>query len=224
MKYIISCFIAAGCCVGGWFFTRWYLNKNKSEFKKIKKLPLLITASGIIFLAVSVLFPLFILSNDMSVYSLFRTMILIYFLFFAGFIDYKLHLIPNKLLLILLGIAGLSYGAEAFIDFPAFQSEGIMALIGCAVCFVIFFVGKLISRDGMGMGDIKLSALIGLLLGLDSAIGCLLWSLMLAAVTGAVLMISKKANRKTKLPFAPFFFMGAMVSHIIFIITGTLGG
>ena len=184
MKYIISCFIAAGCCVGGWFFTRWYLNKNKSEFKKIKKLPLLITASGIIFLAVSVLFP----------------------------IDYKLHLIPNKLLLILLGIAGLSYGAEAFIDFPAFQSEGIMALIGCAVCFVIFFVGKLISRDGMGMGDIKLSALIGL------------WSLMLAAVTGAVLMISKKANRKTKLPFAPFFFMGAMVSHIIFIITGTLGG
>lgn len=224
MRYVFSALVAVVCCVGGWLFTKWYLKKNKSGLNKIKKLPLVIAASGVLFAAIAAAFPMFITDEDMSMYLLFRAMTLIDLLFFAALIDYKLHLIPNMLLLILLACGAVNYGTIAFLDFSLFRYEIIMALLGCAVCFIIFLIGKLISHNGMGMGDVKLAAVIGFMLGLDSTIGCLVWSLVIGAITGVVMMIAKKANRKTKLPFAPFFFVGTLLSHIIFIVSGLVGG
>lgn len=223
MKYIVSLLICAAACVWGSTYVFGYLKRGDKEL--CKKHKLLISVGGaVIFAAVAVLFPLLISGADMPQAAIFRAMILIYFLYFIAIIDFRLKVIPNPVLLIMLCVMVPCYLAELLLDPGGIKLSITTGLLGGAVCFVIFLVGKLISRKGMGMGDIKLAAVMGLYLGIDSALGCLLWATVFGAVTGGCLMIAKKVNSKTKIAMAPFFFAGVLMGHIMYIISGVMGG
>lgn len=62
----------------------------------------------------------------------------------------------------------------------------------------------LISRGGMGGGDIKLLAVLGFLAGWLDLFLILLLAVLLGAVAGIVLILSRKKNGKTPVPFGPF--------------------
>ena len=88
----------------------------------------------------------------------------------------------------------------------------------------MFLITNLVSHNSLGMGDVKLMYVLGLLTGLDDALGGLFWALLFSLVTGVVLMIAKKAKLKSKIPMCPFFFFGFLTSNIVYIITGMVGG
>jgi len=82
---------------------------------------------------------------------------------------------------------------------------GALGLIAMALPFIIY-------RGGMGMGDIKLAALVGLMTGYPLVIVALLLSVITGGLVGAILLASKIKNRKDPIPFAPFLATSAMVT------------
>ena len=86
------------------------------------------------------------------------------------------------------------------------------AAIGGGVGFGIFFLLAVISRGGMGWGDVKLAALIGLATGFP----LVLVSLFIAAISGGVaaliLLLAKKKGRKEGIPFGTFLAPATMIT------------
>jgi leader peptidase (prepilin peptidase) / N-methyltransferase len=117
--------------------------------------------------------------------------------------------------LILLGLAALAAadGGRHFRD----------ALIGMAATGLFYLLQALIYPAGLGWGDVKLSGLIGLYLGWLGAgvlLAGLLAGYLLAALTGIALLVTRRATRKSHIPFGPFMLAGAL---IVILASGVVG-
>jgi leader peptidase (prepilin peptidase)/N-methyltransferase len=89
------------------------------------------------------------------------------------------------------------------------------AATGAAILACFYLALWLIRPDGMGLGDAKLAASIGLVLGWTS------WQALLsgtfaglaqAAIYGGVLLATHRASRTSQLPLGPFILMGALTA------------
>ena len=89
------------------------------------------------------------------------------------------------------------------------------ALVGAAVYFGFLFIAHLISPRGMGFGDVKLAALMGLYVGwlgtsFTEALALVLWAMLIGfvagSVIGVVLLVARRRNRP--FPFGPFLALG----------------
>ncbi len=77
------------------------------------------------------------------------------------------------------------------------------------------FFALLVGGSGgkwMGGGDIRLAALVGLLLTWQQSLVAFIISFVLGALVGLVLMAQGKASRKTALPYAPFLALGTFLA------------
>ena len=121
----------------------------------------------------------------------------------AAFIDLEHFILPD-----LFTIGTLAWGIAASL----LGMSGIPikdALIGAAVCGGIFLLIAVLSRGGMGLGDVKLAASFGANLGLKVGITALFVSVFLGAAVGVILMLLRKKGRKDRIPFGPFMVLGA---------------
>jgi leader peptidase (prepilin peptidase)/N-methyltransferase len=124
----------------------------------------------------------------------------------AAVIDFEHRIIPNRLNAAGALIAlGLGLGLDA-----AGEPERLLAA-ACAGGFLL--VAALAYRGGMGMGDVKLAAVMGLFLGRAVAAAMLI-ALLAGVLVGAVIIARKgaRAGRKTAVPFGPFLALGGLVS------------
>jgi len=72
----------------------------------------------------------------------------------------------------------------------------------------------LISRGGMGMGDVKLAAPIGWVsgyFGLNTVLNSSFAAFLLGSLVGVGLMAFGKAGRKSAIPFGPFMLIGQLI-------------
>jgi leader peptidase (prepilin peptidase)/N-methyltransferase len=90
-----------------------------------------------------------------------------------------------------------------------------MMLLGAAIALTFMGLVYVLSKGGMGDGDVRLSPLLGAYLGWLSpgfvAIGLFL-GFLLGAVVGVTLMAIGKAGRKTAVPFGPFLAVGTVAA------------
>ena len=225
MTLIFSVIISSAVGVGGYFFTKWYFgNKDNEATYSRKKRIIFAIVSVVFFLAIGVCFPLFTDFEERTSFEVLRSVTAVQSLYYIALLDHKFRVIPNKYLLALLGITVVLLGAEAVCDFSGFRFTVIFNLIGSFVCGTIFLITNLLSHNGLGMGDVKLMYVLGLLVGMDDALGALLWTFALSAVYGIVMLIGKKVKMKTKIAMGPFFFLGFLCSNIMYIISGYFGG
>ncbi|MGZ4267860.1 MAG: prepilin peptidase [Solirubrobacteraceae bacterium] len=132
--------------------------------------------------------------------------LLVGFLVPITLIDLDFRLIPNKLtlpaaVLALVTILALDRG---------FLAE---ALIAAAAAGGFFFVAAVAYPRGMGMGDVKLAAVMGLYLG--RAVAPAVFIALIAGVVVGAGIIARKgaaAGRKTAVPFGPFLALGAVIA------------
>ena len=138
---------------------------------------------------------------------------LLWVLVVLSFIDLEHKLLPNRIVVpsIVAGIALLGIAAALG---PG-AGSWVRALEGGAVAFASFFVLALISPRGMGMGDVKLSAVLGLALAYQGW-GRLFVGFLIAFAAGAVggvaLIAAKRAGMKSEVPFGPYLALGTIVS------------
>ncbi len=122
----------------------------------------------------------------------------------ASVTDLRRREIPNRLTgtagLLGLGVAAAGGGAAGMGKAAAF---GVMAALPLLVV-------ALARPDGMGMGDVKLVAVIGTFLGV-AVWTALLLALGLAALTGTMISLSTRTPPgRVALPLAPFLALGAV--------------
>jgi leader peptidase (prepilin peptidase) / N-methyltransferase len=134
-----------------------------------------------------------------------------------AFIDGRYQRLPDLLTLpsYPVGLAALGIAALAV---PAGGRHFITALIAMAGVWLFFVLQVLVYPAGMGWGDVKLSGVIGLYLGwlgAGAVIAGLLGGYLLAAVTGIGLITTRRATRKSHLPFGPFMLAGALAVIVI---------
>jgi leader peptidase (prepilin peptidase)/N-methyltransferase len=118
--------------------------------------------------------------------------------------DLERRIIPNKILLAtaLLGLA------IAVIFEPSSLPERAIA---AAAAGGLLFLAALIYPSGMGLGDVKLAAVMGLFLGRDVA-PALLVALLAGSAVGLLLIAREGSSaRKKAIPFGPFLAFGAFV-------------
>ncbi|MFC2071426.1 prepilin peptidase [Chloroflexota bacterium] len=88
----------------------------------------------------------------------------------------------------------------------------VSSLAGGALGLVVMALPLIIYRRGMGMGDVKLAALVGLMTGFPLVIVALLLSWISGGLVAAILLALKIKGRKDPIPFATFLATSAMVT------------
>ena len=128
-----------------------------------------------------------------------------------AFIDIRHHLLPNRLVLALL-MAGTVLLAAAAAASPSWDALLRGAVAG-AVLFAIYLILAIISPRGIGMGDVKLAAPLGLYLGYlgwsQVFYGGALGFVAGGAVT-AVLVRAARGEKPAEVAFGPSMFAAAL--------------
>ena len=132
----------------------------------------------------------------------------------VAFIDARHRVIPNRivfpsLILFAAAVVGVALAAGGL----SLATAGLGLLAYAGVLFVI----ALLFPGGMGMGDVKLAALIGLVLGALGwrYVGVAAMLGVLAGGAGAVVALARGGSRKDTMPFGPYM-AGAAVLAALF--------
>lgn len=160
--------------------------------------PLIELLVGMIFL---LLFLNFGITIKFVLYSIISTILIIIF-----FIDLEHMIIPDGLNL-LLGLIGITfnilYPKDGYISTLLSMLYGF--LLGGGIFFLLALFG------GMGGGDIKIMAALGLLFGWKLTIPLMALSFLLGGVVGVILLCMRSRGMKDKIPFGPFIAAGALI-------------
>ena len=155
---------------------------------------------------------LVVAASSLSAFSLIRSALLILLSYIAMVFDINTKRIPNMLVLIMIAGWLMLMLPMIFID----TENGIKlladSLYGLMIGGGLFLLVYLLSRKGLGGGDVKFMAAAGLYLGFAGTVPVILYGTVLAAVVGLVLILLKKINRKDAMPLAPFLFIGIMIT------------
>ncbi|MDH5364236.1 MAG: A24 family peptidase, partial [Dehalococcoidia bacterium] len=85
-------------------------------------------------------------------------------------------------------------------------------VVGGSIGFALLLLIAIISRGGMGWGDVKLAALIGLATGFPLVLLALLIGAIIGGLVAVALLIAKKRGRKEAIPFGPFLSLATLVT------------
>lgn len=140
-------------------------------------------------------------------------------------IDIKQHLIPNHLLLGLLGVRVGFLIYEIISNFDFWQEVIKDCVIGALAGFILLFIARVLSMlisksAGVGMGDLKMFFIVGAFVGSSKILMTMFYTFFASAVMGIVFLIFKKAKLKDSLAMAPFAFVGVLVEFILLMIGG----
>ena len=121
--------------------------------------------------------------------------------------------LPNVLTSALFVLSAIIISISGIVDHAS--SRVISSFIDSLVLSISFLIVSFATRGGMGMGDVKLSAGIGLIAGFygtQTLFLSTLLSFILGALVGVALLLLRKGNLKTTLPFGPFMIIGQLVA------------
>ncbi|MFA1821290.1 A24 family peptidase [Virgibacillus oceani] len=120
--------------------------------------------------------------------------------------DLKYMVIPNKVLLFFLPI---------FIIFRIVEplDPWWSPIAGALTGFLLLALIIIISRGGMGAGDMKLFGLLGIVFGIEKILLTLFLSSMIGAIIGAFMLAAKRINRKQLVPFGPFIVIASLITY-----------
>ena len=120
--------------------------------------------------------------------------------------DLAYMLIPNKILLFflpLLIVARIISPLEPWWD----------SLLGAVIGFGLLLLIAIVSKGGMGGGDIKLFFLIGIVLGTVPTLLTLFLASVVGMISGIIVLKVRNQGRKTPVPFGPSIAVGALIAY-----------
>lgn len=131
-----------------------------------------------------------------------------------AFIDIAVKRLPDPFTLpsYLVGAALLALAAP-FVDrgWPRFA----FAILGMAGLWLVYGVQHVLLPDAIGRGDVKLAGVLGLYLGWfgqSTWFAGLLLGFVFGGVVSVALILTRRASRKTQIPYGPYMMVGALVA------------
>jgi leader peptidase (prepilin peptidase) / N-methyltransferase len=121
--------------------------------------------------------------------------------------------LPGRLIWLASGAASILFLLAALRDHNG--TALLRALISMAALPAVYLVIAVLTRGGMGAGDIRLAALVGLALGWRSwsaLIGGTLIAFGCAVIVGLILIATGRATRTSPIPYGPAMLVGTVVA------------
>ncbi len=146
--------------------------------------------------------------------------------------DFYKKIVPNRIILILLGVWLLLVGIwTAVILLPLDSIKtvlvpeggrylGIMtflfdAVLGSVIAGGIFLLCYIISRGKLGAGDVKLVFVMGMYITSERILGAVLYGCVFCLIVSMILVLKKKLTMKDGVPMVPFLYAGMMAAYLI---------
>lgn len=181
----------------------WLIQKGKTRCC-YKKLPI---SYPVVELSVGILFLLyyFLGRPQESPLQFGLGFLVIVFLIFSLVFDVKYMILPDfsTVILIIIAFLGVVFDEKNIIPYL------LSALAASGFLLILNLITK---GNGMGMGDVKLAIFMGLFLGYPKIILAFYMAFIVGAIFGLILMIFKKANRKSQISFGPFLILGTLTA------------
>ena len=140
--------------------------------------------------------------------------ILTIFFIIIFFIDLKHYIIPNELTFPLMFI-GFVKSFDPNLNqslFPNYINSLIGGLFGYSIIWlIIFFYKNLRKKEGMGLGDAKLIAVVGFWFGWFSIPFTIFISSLVALIFSVPSLLKKTRDMSTQIPFGPFIIIGCLI-------------
>lgn len=124
----------------------------------------------------------------------------------VGAIDFEYMLIPDSAV-VATGIGGVLWSWH--------HGHFILSLVTAAFAFGLFLLIHLLSKGGMGFGDVEYFGVLALFLTPFSAVIAVLIASVVALAYALPQVLIHKANRKTRVPFGPFLAIGTSVAMFL---------
>jgi leader peptidase (prepilin peptidase) / N-methyltransferase len=130
-------------------------------------------------------------------------------------IDLETHRLPNVIVLPGYAVALVGLGIPAIVTQDS-ERAGV-ALAGAGILFAVYFTLWIVRPGGMGLGDVKLAGVLGAFLGFSGwaqlAVGGF-GAFLLGGVVGVALLLARKAQRKSGIPFGPWMLAGCWLGLV----------
>jgi leader peptidase (prepilin peptidase)/N-methyltransferase len=136
--------------------------------------------------------------------------------FYAWFLTTVLviDLETRRVLNVMLGPAALlALAAGLWLGWPSLPSILAGGLVGFLLFGGLYLIGRvLFGRGALGLGDVKLAAVIGLMTGYPGVLQALLLGAVLGGVSALALLATRRAGLKSTCAYAPYLAIGAMLA------------
>lgn len=211
---------ATGICLTGWLGLRaWYCGremgmKKLSEYGQVwkKKDGLWMDIAALAGMSCAYLLGS---HHGLACVQCIRNALVLVWLLLIALVDGRKQIIPRALTnmgwlcWILLGITAVITGTT-FIQVLLFSAGGL--LLGGGVLLLC----RLVSKGGMGMGDVRLFGVLGVLYGMNYTFSILFFTIALMSVYGLIAILFRRKGMKSMLPMGPF----ALAAYGICIVLG----
>lgn len=125
-------------------------------------------------------------------------------------IDFDHMILPDRITLP--GIA-VGLALQPWLPWGGLRQAVIGAVLGAAILLVVWGGWYLLRKEeGMGLGDVKMLALIGAFLGWKGVLVALFFGTLTGAVAGLALMRWGSLDMRSKLPFGTFLALGGLIA------------
>lgn len=144
-------------------------------------------------------------------------LLLTYALIVVTLIDLEFYIIPDE----------ITYGGLVVSFFLVFVMPGhwhavsrVSALLRMLLGLLagggsLFLVGEvakfLMKKEAMGLGDVKLMAMVGALLGWKTALFSIMMASIIGSVVGVLFILMKRLKMESRIPFGPFLSLGTFI-------------
>ncbi len=147
-----------------------------------------------------------------SLLSIINTLSLLAVLWACAWSDARAWIIPNRILILGAVLRILILAVESLTspgDMRFILSGSVVAAIALLIVSILC---RVVSPKAIGFGDVKLLTLMGFFLKVDGIWNAMLFSMLAAFLYSLYLLVFKKANRHTELPFAPILLVGTIAA------------
>ena len=132
-------------------------------------------------------------------------------------IDYEHFLLPNRLIYPLLIAGVLANGFNALLPpaqqvLPVWSGLAGGAFAGCVFYIIAAVFQRLLGKEGMGGGDIKLVAALGLFAGISNTMVAIFLASLLGILLQGSLILSGRRDKSRYFPFGPYLIIGALIA------------
>lgn len=127
-----------------------------------------------------------------------------------GFIDLKEMIIPD-ILVILIIIITIIYKVLLFLLYSK-SPDLLNSIGGLVLSSFLFILIILISKGGMGGGDVTLIGSLGFILGIKKILLTIFSAFIFGAIISIILLVTKIREKKDPIPFGPFIILGFFIT------------
>lgn len=135
-----------------------------------------------------------------------------------GYVDVRRHLLPDRLTVPTLLLGGALLGAAALVEGGDGAWDAYARAWACAGGLLLVYLAlALVYPAGLGLGDVKLAASLGLYLGWLGWWGPVVGTVaafLIGGVIGLALLATRRAHRRSAVPFGPSMLLGALVTVV----------